>query len=176
MEEAVIPFHLHLPEEEPEGAALGFFPIPLTLQVQSDHLTAALSWPAAFSWIEARDRGPSGLRRGGKARRGSGAQISSLRNPLEPAWDGDVSLLLNSFIRGFMRGQELRLAGGSGPSPAFLRHPDCLPVLRFPGGRSENWHWSLGIGPGKVSGERGSATPSQSGSLEWSFLVAYFLF
>ena len=49
---------------------------------------------------------------------------------------------------------------GSGPFPAFLRHPDCLPGLRFPGGRSENWHWSLGIGPGEVSGKRGSATTS----------------
>lgn len=49
MEEAGIPFHLHLPEEEPEGPALGSFLIPLTLQVQSGHLTAALSWPAAGS-------------------------------------------------------------------------------------------------------------------------------
>lgn len=78
-EEAVIPFHL-LPEEKPEGAALGSFPIPLTLHVQSGHLTAALSLPAAFSGIEALDLGPSGLRRGGKPRRGSGAQISPLRN------------------------------------------------------------------------------------------------
>ena len=49
---------------------------------------------------------------------------------------------------------------GSGPSPELLRHPDCLPGLRFPGGRSENWHCSLGNGPGEVSGKRRSATLS----------------
>ena len=72
---------------------------------------------------------------------------------------------------------------GSGPSSEFLRHPDCLPGLRFPGGRSENWHCSLGNGPGEVSGKRRSATPSLNLAV-WNgvsllhtffFFKAYFL-
>ena len=67
---------------------------------------------------------------------------------------------------------------GSGPSPEFLRHPDCLPGLRFPGGRSENWHCSLGNGPGEVSGKRRSATPSLNLAV-WngvSLLHTFFFF
>lgn len=85
---------------------------------------------------------------------------------------------------GFLREQEMRLDAGSGPSPKFLRHPDCSPGLRFPGGRGESWLWSLGIGPGEVSGRYGFCAVlqrapgqiprySKFGSLE-QFLAAYF--
>lgn len=88
---------------------------------------------------------------------------------------------------GFMWEQEMRLEAGSSPSPAFLRHPDCLSGLRFPGGQGESWLWSLGIGPGEVSGKCGSRAVlqrvagqpphlSKLGSLEKSFIAAYFFF
>lgn len=88
---------------------------------------------------------------------------------------------------GFMWEREMRLEAGSRPSPAFLRHPDCLSGLRFPGGQGESWLWSLGIGPGEVSGKCGSRAVlqrvagqpphlSKLGSLEKSFIAAYFFF
>ncbi|XP_054360313.1 protein phosphatase 1L isoform X2 [Mirounga angustirostris] len=75
----------------------------------------------------------------------------------------------------------MMLEAGSGSSAAFLRHPDCAPGLRFPGGRGEGRLWSLGISPGEVSGKCGSsailpsASVSHPISLHWQLTAAEYV-